>query len=133
MCVCARVCVCGCVCACLPACVYDILRDSYILFAFNALLITLFYTFLLHSLQHRRAYVIYVHTYIHTYIHVCMHTYILKYIYKCIIHTSIQRYKHSYILFMDVSVAEWLAWLTSNCGRIGAIGSSPSNGLIPNM
>ena len=34
---------------------------------------------------------------------------------------------------MDVSVAEWLAWLTSNCGRIGAIVSSPSNGLIPNM
>ena len=34
---------------------------------------------------------------------------------------------------MDVSVAEWLAWLTSNCGRIGAIGSSPSNGLRPNM
>ena len=33
---------------------------------------------------------------------------------------------------MDVSVAEWLAWLTSNCGRIGAIGSSPSNGLKPN-
>ena len=24
-------------------------------------------------------------------------------------------------------------WLTSNCGRIGAIGSSPSNGLRPNM
>ena len=35
--------------------------------------------------------------------------------------------------FMDVSVAEWLAWLTSNCGRIGAIGSSPSNGLRPNI
>ena len=34
---------------------------------------------------------------------------------------------------MDVSVAEWLAWLTRNCGRIGAIGSSPSNGLKPNM
>ena len=32
-----------------------------------------------------------------------------------------------------VSVAEWLAWLTSNCGRIGAIGSSPSNGLKPNL
>ena len=30
---------------------------------------------------------------------------------------------------MDVSVAEWLAWLTSNCGRIGAVGSSYSNGL----
>ena len=34
---------------------------------------------------------------------------------------------------MDVSVVEWLAWRTSNCGRIGAIGSSPSNGLRPNM
>ena len=34
---------------------------------------------------------------------------------------------------MDVSVAESLAWMTSNCGRIGAIGSSPSNGLKPNM
>ena len=30
-------------------------------------------------------------------------------------------------------MAEWLAWLTSNCGRIGAIGSNPSNGLRPNM
>ena len=30
-------------------------------------------------------------------------------------------------------VAEWLAWLTSNCGRIGTIGSSPSNGLKPNL
>ena len=34
---------------------------------------------------------------------------------------------------MDVSVAERLAWLTSNCVRIGAIGSRPSNGLKPNM
>ena len=33
----------------------------------------------------------------------------------------------------DVSVAEWLTWLTSICGRIGAIGSSPSNGLKPNL
>ena len=33
----------------------------------------------------------------------------------------------------DVSVAEWLAWLTSKCGRIGAIGSSPCNGLKPNL
>ena len=30
---------------------------------------------------------------------------------------------------MDVSVAKWLAWLTSNCGRISAIGSS----LKPNL
>ena len=52
------------------------------------------------------------------------------------IHTYTQ-YTHTYInayihIYMDVSVAEWLAWLTSNCGRIGAIGSSPSNGLRPN-
>ena len=26
-----------------------------------------------------------------------------------------------------------MAWLTSNCGRIGTIGSSPSNGLKPNL
>ena len=37
-------------------------------------------------------------------------------------------YIHTYI-HRDVSVAEWLLWLTSNCVRIGAIGSSPSNGL----
>ena len=55
-----------------------------------------------------------IHTiYIQIYIYVRTHTYI-----------------HTY---MDVSVAEWLAWLTSNCGRIGAICSSPSNGLKPNM
>ena len=42
-----------------------------------------------------------------------------------IIHTYIHTYIH-------VSVVEWLAWLTSNCGRIGAIGSSRSNGLRPN-
>ena len=30
-------------------------------------------------------------------------------------------------------MAEWLAWLTSNCGRIGALGSSPSNGLKPKL
>ena len=51
----------------------------------------------------------------HTYMHTCIHAYIHRYIH------------------MDVSVAEWLAWLTSNCGRIDAIGSSPSNGLRPNM
>ena len=37
------------------------------------------------------------------------------------------------ILYMDVSVAEWLAWLTTNCGRIGGVGSSPRNGLKPYM
>ena len=30
-------------------------------------------------------------------------------------------------------MAGWLAWLTSNCGWIRAIGSSPSNGLKPNL
>ena len=47
------------------------------------------------------------------------------------IHTYVRTYIRTYI--MDVSVSEWLAWLTSNCGRIGAIGSSPSNGLRPNI
>ena len=45
-------------------------------------------------------------------------------------HTCVHAWIYTY---MDVSVAEWLAWLTSNCGRIGAIGSSPSNGLRPKM
>ena len=36
-------------------------------------------------------------------------------------------------IYIHISVAEWLAWLTSNCGRIGAIGSSPCNGLKPNL
>ena len=49
------------------------------------------------------------------------------------IHTYIHTYTHIYIYTWDVSVAEWLAWLTSNCGRIGAIGLSPSNGLKPNL
>ena len=44
--------------------------------------------------------------------------------------TDIHTYIHT---SMDVSVAEWLAWLTSNCGPIGAIGSSPSNGLKANL
>ena len=48
------------------------------------------------------------------------------------VHAHIHTYTHTYI-HMDVSVAEWLAWLTSNCGRIGAIGLSPINGLRPNM
>ena len=57
------------------------------------------------------------------------------YIYVCIVKPDIQtihRCSHTSI-HTDVSVAEWLAWLTSNCRRIDAIGSSPSNGLIPNM
>ena len=38
----------------------------------------------------------------------------------------------SILYIMDVSMAEWLAWMADNCGRIGAIGSSISNGLNPN-
>ena len=30
-------------------------------------------------------------------------------------------------------MAKWLVWLAGNCGRISAIGSSPSNGLKPNL
>ena len=88
-----------------------------------------------------------VEAYIHTHIHIHIHTHIHTYI-----HTSnglkpnlwgqkgarfatgpstLWVYWTSF--FVDVSVAEWLAWLTNNCGRIGAIGSSPSNGLRPNM
>ena len=88
------------------------------------------------------------HTHIHTYMHAYIHTYVR--IYKIYIDVLIQQYIHTYVrTYIDtyihihtyiqhtynihVSVAEWLAWLTSNCGRIGAIGSSPSNGLRPNM
>ena len=75
----------------------------------------------------------YIHTYthIHTYIHI--HTYLYTHTYTYI-HTHIYIGLHTYIhQYIHVSVAEWLVWLTSNCGRIGAIGSSPSNGLRPNM
>ena len=70
-----------------------------------------------------------LHTYsttdaMHTHTHTLIHT-------QRRIHTCIRPLTHH--IHMDVSVAEWLAWLTSNCGRIGAIGSSPSNGLRPNM
>ena len=72
----------------------------------------------------------YIHTSIHTYIHTCIHAYIHTYI-NTYMHAYIHTYMHTYIhTYMH---AEWLAWLTSNCGRIGAIGSSPSNGLRPNM
>ena len=54
-----------------------------------------------------------------------MHTYVYTYIY-----TQARAYIHTY---REVSMAEWLAWLTSNCRRIGAIGSSPSNGLKPSL
>ena len=84
--------------------------------------------FLLFSLFSRHTY---IHTYIHTYTrwhapthaHTCTHTYIHTYIHT---HTHIHTYIYTYI---HVSVPEWLAWLTSNFGRIGAIGSIPSNGL----
>ena len=65
-----------------------------------------------------------IYIYIHNiYTHIYSHT-------QTHIHTHIHTYIHTYI---HVSVAKWLAWLTSNCGRIGAIGSSPSNGLKPNL
>ena len=82
------------------------------------------------------------HTHIHTYIHthIYKHTYIHTYIAYIHIHSHTHIYIHTYTnihtyihVWLDVSVAEWLAWLSSNCGRIGAIGSSPSNGLRPNM
>ena len=72
----------------------------------------------------------YLPTYIHTYIYEYLHTYIHIYV-RTYMHTYIQTNKHTYIYtyIHNVSVAEWLAWLTSNCGRIGAIGSISSNGL----
>ena len=69
----------------------------------------------------------------HAYIHIYIHTYTHTDIYTHIIHTYINTYIYTYIYScIHVSVAEWLAWLTSNCGRIGAIASNPSNGLRPN-
>ena len=62
------------------------------------------------------------HTHIYTYIHTCLHTY-----------THINSYTHTIYIHKDVSVAEWLVWLTSNCRQISAKGSSPSNGLKPNL
>ena len=65
-----------------------------------------------------------IHTYIHTYIHTQIHTtYIHTYI-----HTYVRTYVHTCI-----HTHTMLAWQTSNCGRIAAIGSSPSNGLKPNF
>ena len=67
----------------------------------------------------------YAHTHTHTYIHTYIHT--LTYIHT---YTQTHTYMHAYIhTYSDVSVAEWLAWLTSNCGRIGAKGSSPQQRL----
>ena len=58
---------------------------------------------------------------------------IYKYIHTCVcVYMCVYTYIHTYI-HLDVLVAEWLAWLTSNCVRIGAIGTSPSNGLNPNL
>ena len=56
-----------------------------------------------------------IHTYTRTYIHTDRYTYI-------------HIYTHTYI-----HTHTCIAWLTSNCGRICAIGSSPSNGLKPNL
>ena len=70
-----------------------------------------------------------LHNNIHTYIHTCS---TLSQLCNINLHNNIHTYIHTYI-HTDVSVAKWLAWLTSNCRRIGAIGSSPSNSLIPNM
>ena len=69
-------------------------------------------------------------TYIHTYIHTCIHTFIHADIHTYIfafIHTYIHTFIHIYIhKYMDVSVVKWLAWLTSNCRQIGAIGLKPN-------
>ena len=83
--------------------------------------------------MHARAYAhatyIDAHTHARTHMPGDVYIHILTYIF-----TYIREYIHTYIhTYMDVSVAEWLAWLTNNCGRIGAIGSSPSNGLKPNL
>ena len=74
-------------------------------------LFTLTFTFLTRFLLFGLCFIFYTFIYHHTHTHT--HTYIHTYMCACV-----------YI---------WLAWLTSNCGRIGAIGSSPSNGLRPNM
>ena len=77
-----------------------------------------------HASIHIHTYIYtYIHRHIQTYMHACIHihTYIYTHTYKhAYIHTYIQIYIHTYIH-------------TSNCGRIGAIGSSPSNGLKPNL
>ena len=62
-------------------------------------------------------------------------------VHKVYIHLEIVAYLFTYLpiylslylhMYSNVSVAEWLAWLTGNCGRIGSRGSSPCNGLKPN-
>ena len=50
--------------------------------------------------------------------HTHTHTHMVWHI-RCASHTHVE--------------AKWLAWLTGNSGHIGAIGSSPSNGLKPNL
>ena len=54
------------------------------------------------------------HSHAHTRTHAHTHTHVYL----------SDTYMHTYIHTWDVSVAEWLAWLTSKCGRNGAIGSS---------
>ena len=114
---CVYVCVCVCVCACIYICVCIYLYMSVCVY-------TYIHIHYIHTHTHTH-----IHTYTYTHIHTHIHTYIHTYIHTHT-HTYIHTYKHTY---MDVSVAEWLAWLTSNCGQIGAIGSSPSNGLKPNL
>ena len=81
--------------------------------------------FHLYSNIHTRTHTLipHIHSYAQTHTHIphtYMHTHIHKHTYTHInIHTY--TYIHAYI---DVSVAEWLAWLSSNFGRIGATGSS---------
>ena len=155
MCVCVYVCVCVCVCVCsgrkgIPYITVNFLYESIHLFHHRTCSTTgmkqiatrvrrddqtnwlLGYTEFAHTLWYlhleRRTFamlgsflillmlILYcmcpcVRTCIHTYIHTYTHT-----------HTYIHARIYTYM------VAEWLAWLTSNCRRIGAIGSSPSNG-----
>ena len=81
-----------------------------------------------------------MHAYIHksirkVYIDVVIHQYILasaRYAHR-VKQVSSHHIGLLNIRFRDVSVAEWLTWLAGNCGRIGAIGSSPSKGLKPNL
>ena len=80
-----------------------------------------------------------MHSYTHLYIYICVYFFSVHTHTHTHTHTRLVSSHHVYhrftehSCFRDVSVAEWLAWLTSNCGRISAIGSSPSNGLKPNL
>ena len=85
----------------------------------------------------------YINTYIHQYIHTSIHTYIYTYI-NTYIHTSqtglstgsstlgVDRMVSSHHVYHRFIEHPFYGCL-GNCGRFGAIGSSPSNGLKPNM